>query len=269
MDTHSLCDAHNHLQDSSLRPHHDRVFADLQAIGIAGAVVNGTTEKDWPAVASLAETHPWIIPSYGLHPWYIRERSADWENALIQRLEQTAGPVAIGEIGLDRWIEDYDLDDQIDVFSRQLRIAAERNLPVTIHCLQAWGALHEVLRREPLPERGFLIHAYGGPAELVGPFARLGASFSFNGSILHERKAARRRIFAEIPAERLLLETDAPAMPPPPDAIEFPLPDTPDGEPLNHPANLRRTCERLAPLRGLTPAALAELTARNFRALFG
>lgn len=262
-------DAHNHLQDDWLLPHRQTVFDSLEHIGMAGAVVNGTEESDWPEVTRLANEHSWILPSYGLHPWRVKERTNGWQRALTDAIDSAGDRVAIGEIGLDRWIEGFDIDDQQFVFVWQLRLAAERNLPVTIHCLRAWGALAEVLRVEPLPERGFLIHAYGGPVEMVQPFAKRGAYFSFNGAHLHERKTARREVFQAVPLDRLLVETDAPAMPPPPEHSPYSLPDSDDGQTVNHPANIAHIYEELAKLRGMSLENLAAQVQDNFERLFG
>ena len=80
-----------------------------------------------------------------------------------------AHSAAVGEIGLDRWKEGLNYEGQEDVFVTQLRIAAERNLPASIHCLKAWGRILELLQEGPVPERGFLLHSYGGPTEMVQP----------------------------------------------------------------------------------------------------
>ena len=259
-------DAHNHLQDAALAPHLPGIVEKLQHIGIAQAVVNGTHERDWERVGSLAQEHPWIIPSYGLHPWFLKERTAHWREALTTRIEN--GHAALGEIGLDRWIEGFDFPDQIEVFRWQLALAARLNLPATIHCLRAWGAFWEIVREEPVPACGFLLHSYGGPAEMVPGFLRRGAYFSFSGHFLHQRKTAQREIFRALPAERLLVETDAPDMPLPPEQIRFPLPLA-EGRPLNHPANLPAIYAGLAALRGCTLEALTTQVAENFQRLFG
>ena len=141
-------DAHNHLQDEWLAPHLPRALELLEQMGIAGAVVNGTIEGDWQGVARLARERAWVIPSYGLHPWHIKERTRHWEDHLRARLDEGG---AVGEIGLDRWKEEYDLDDQVAVFRAQLRLAVERNVPATIHCLRAWGALWDIVRTDPVP----------------------------------------------------------------------------------------------------------------------
>lgn len=261
-------DAHNHLQDEWLRPHREQVFADLSHLDVLrGAVVNGTQESDWEEVAALARSFSWVRPAFGLHPWYVKQRSPDWLDALQRQLD--ANPRAsIGEIGLDRWIEGFDLDDQRAVFLAQLRLAATRNAPVTIHCLQAWGALGDALRAEPVPARGFLLHAYGGPAEMAGVLAKRGAYFSFNGAHLDSRKQARREVFRAIPLERLLVETDAPAMPSPAEHSPFTLPANADGTPVNHPANITATYAALAELRGLPLETLAAQIEENFHRLF-
>jgi TatD DNase family protein len=262
-----VIDAHNHLHDARLAPYRADIFAKLAALPLHRAVVNGTREADWPAVATLAREHPWVTPSFGLHPWYVADRSGEWLAQLRAQLDACPG-AAIGEIGLDRWIAHHDPAEQHRVFTAQLALAAERNLPVTIHCLRAWGALWDIIREHPVPARGFLLHAYGGPAEMVPGFVKRGAYFSFNAYFLHERKTAQRAVFARIPADRLLVETDAPDMTPPPELNPHPLAD-PTGEPLNHPANLPLACAGLAELRNLPIPELEATVAENFTRLFG
>ncbi len=259
-----LIEAHNHLHDARLLPH---LAGILPTLNLQCAVVNGTSERDWSAVAALAARHSWVLPSFGLHPWHVAERSSGWLEDLHRRLDAHPG-AGVGEIGLDGWIEGHDLADQTDVFTAQLAIAAERNLPVTIHCIQAWGALWEILRTHPLPARGFLLHAYGGSMEMMREFAKKGAYFSFSPYFLHERKAAQRAVFAAIPEDRLLVETDAPDLRPPDDQNPHPLHDE-NGARLNHPANIEVAYEALAKIRGMGAKTLTPIVAANFLRLFG
>jgi len=259
-------DAHNHLQDEWLAAHLPEVLKALGEIGIAGAVVNGTVDGDWQSVAGLACEHRWIIPSYGVHPWRVKERSEDWLEQLRARLDEGG---VIGEIGLDRWKEGCDFEDQQRVFRAQLELAVERNVPATIHCLRAWGALWDIVREEPVPECGFLLHASGGPREMVGGFAKRGAYFSFSGSFLAEGKHNNRDTFRDIRMERLLVESDAPAMPLPVELNRYPLPQTAEGEAVNHPANIAVAYEGLARLRSMEVEELAQIIADNFGQLFG
>ena len=215
----------------------------------------------------LARQYPQVIPSFGYHPWYVKERSPDWQQALLRHLD--AVPSAVGEVGLDRWVKDYDLDQQRQVFVWQLRLAAERNLPVSIHCLQAWGPLLDILRTEPRPACGFLLHSYGGAPELVAPLAELGAYFSLPGYFAHERKTRQREAFRQVPSDRLLIETDAPDQLLPPERIQYPLTDAASGKPINHPANLGAVYRFAAELRNEPLETLARTVEENFQRLFG
>lgn len=263
-------DAHLHLQDERLQGDLERIVADLRSEGITRWVVAGTSPADWPAVSLLAAALPEVMPTYGLHPWWVRSRPTDWEESLAERLaEPAARAVAVGEIGLDKWIRDHDLDDQEGVFRRQLRIAAACDLPAVIHCLQAWGRLREVLRSEPLPRAGFLLHSFAGPAEMIDDFVRLGAYFSFSGHFLHERKARARDAFLQLPLDRLLVETDAPDMGLPEVGIAFPLHPDPDGKPVNHPANLVAVYRGLASLLSISEDNLISRVAENFDRFYG
>ncbi|HUR59558.1 MAG TPA: TatD family hydrolase [Opitutaceae bacterium] len=277
-----LYDAHNHLQDSWLVPHRRTVFADLAKIPLGGAVVNGTEEGDWPAVAALAREHAFIRPSYGLHPWNVGNASLGWREELQRHLDRDSR-AAMGEIGLDRWILERarpddsrlaglrraSLEEQVEAFTWQVALAAERNLPVSIHCLDAWGALADALRAAPRPTRGFLLHAYGGSAEMARDFAALGAYFSFNGYFLGERQSAKREVFKTLPLDRLLVETDAPAMPLPERRRTHSLPGLADGNPINHPANLGAVYAGLAEVRGVEVCVLETKLEENFTRLFG
>ncbi len=259
----SLTDAHCHLHVPELAAIRETWWPLAEQLGIRQWMVNGLHEKDWPAVAALARQQPGVIPSYGLHPWYIEERSAQWEESLVVHLD--ANPHAgIGEIGLDQWVAGHDLADQLQVFRPQLALAAERNLCASIHCVQAWGALWAELSQRALPARGFLLHAYGGPAEMVAGFVRLGAYFSFSPYFLHERKGKQRAVFAELPLERLLIETDAPFMLPPLPQNCFPATHPLTGQPLQHPANLSVALTGLAAVRAMPSDALAAVLEENF-----
>lgn len=276
----NLYDAHQHFQFDSLVPHHAAIAADLRVIGLRRAVVNATNAEEWPVVADLARRHDWIVPSHGVHPWDSGNRAAGWLDGL--RAALVADPRAgVGEIGLDRFILGLkpgdprieglrvaSLDEQIEVFTTQLALAAELNRAASIHCVRAWGALIEALQNTPRPARGFLLHGYGGPAEMIRTFTDLGAYFSFNIELTEPQREGRLENFKEIPADRLLVETDAPTKPPPPERNRFPLGAGPDGTAINHPANIVVAYEALAELRGVTVEELAAQVETNFNRLF-
>jgi TatD DNase family protein len=259
-------DAHNHLQDERFAKNRGELVATAVGQGVTKMVVNGSCEEDWPLVRALAKEFPQVLPSFGYHPWYLHERTADWKQQLVQFLEDL--PSAVGEIGLDRWKPELPYEGQEETFTWQLHLAAERNLPASIHCLQAWGRTHDLLRDNPRPVRGFLLHSYGGSNEMVAPLAKLGAYFSFPGYFMHERKERQREAFRVVPLDRLLIETDAPDQSLPDAANRFPLNDT-AGEPINHPANLAAVYEFVAKERGMLLEGFASQMEENFLRLFG
>jgi TatD DNase family protein len=263
----NLYDAHNHLQDERLAPVRETMIVDLRRENVRRMVVNGSCEQDWPAVLELAKAYPEVIPSFGYHPWYIKERSDQWERKLAEFLDEV--PAGVGEIGLDRWIREYDLEDQEKMFVQQLRLAAERNAPVSIHCLQAWGRLFDLLELHPRPRCGFVLHSFGGPPEMIPALARLGAYFSLPGYYAHARKARQQQSFKQVPRDRLLIETDAPDQTLPQDRVKYPLSDSNSGKPLNHPANLGQVYAFASELLEESTQNLARQVEANFHRLFG
>lgn len=260
-------DAHNHLQDERFGGRQEDLIVECRRAGVACMVVNGSCEEDWPHVAALARRHPgFVIPSFGCHPWYVHQRSSGWQTNLARYLDETPGAV-VGEIGLDRWKEGLNLPEQEEVFLWQLRLAAERNLPASLHCLQAWGRLLELLRSRPRPRCGFLLHSYGGSRELIAPLAALGARFSFPGYYAQERKVRQRETFRHIPLDRLLIETDAPDQLLPATLNAHPF-STAAGAPLNHPANLGAIYHFAADWLGLAFETLSAQVEANFHQLF-
>ena len=259
-------DAHNHLQDDRFGGQQAELLAACAQAGVKRMVVNGACESDWPQVLALAKANPLVLPSFGYHPWYLHEATPDWRQNLEKHLD--AVPSAVGEIGLDRWKPDLSYDRQEEFFLAQLEVAAKRNLPVSIHCLQAWGRMYELLGAHPRPARGFVLHSYGGPEEMVCPLFKLGAYFSFPGYYLQERKVRQRGTFKEIPLHRLLVETDAPDQQLPPEKVLHPLADA-AGKSLNHPANLPAVYEGLAKVLDEPVDHLAQQVEVNFQRIFG
>lgn len=259
-----LFDAHNHLAHPALQAQWAEIETALAGIGLQTAVVNGSSPADWPQVLELAARSPRVLPAIGLHPWFVNSAPPDWQQQFLRALD--AGAQAIGEVGLDRWIEGFDLPAQLAAFRWQVAQASARNLPLSIHCLKAMGLLLQTLPQLQLPARGFHLHAYNGAAADVPQLAQLGAYFSFNCGQLKPNARNVRAAIRAVPPERLLIETDAPDMLPPPELREFELPG--DNPALNHPANLRRGYLAIAELRGIEPDRLADQVARNFERFF-
>lgn len=257
-----LFDAHVHLTDQRLKPSLPAILQSYRTIGLKRAIVVGTTPADWANVLELALQDERTIPAVGLHPWQVNEAPADWQDQLLHYLEQ--GVSVIGEIGLDQWIEGHDIERQRGAFAWQLSLAAERNLPTSIHCLKAHEPLLQTLRSTQLPARGFKLHAYNGPVETMRPLLDLGAYFSFNAGQLKPNAKRIYELIQLVPDDRLLVETDAPNFPPPPEHHEFALND-PD---LCHPGNILAAYRALAEQGDCPVEDLARNVAGNFDRYF-
>ncbi|MDQ8207632.1 TatD family hydrolase [Coraliomargarita sp. SDUM461003] len=213
-------------------------------------VVNGTCPADWREVIEFAEKDPQVISAIGLHPWQVQDAPSDWQASFFKQIDSAQ---AVGEIGLDQWIEGYDIERQQAAFSWQLEQAAQRNLPVSIHCLKASDSLLRILKTQPCPKRGIHLHAYSGSAEQVSHFAQWDAYFSFHAGQLGDRAQKAPAALQAVPIDRLLIESDAPDTIPSSEA---------------HATFLLRGYQRAAELRGLTVEALAEQVAANFKRYF-
>lgn len=255
-------DAHNHLQDSRFGSDGPQVIAEMQLAGIRHAIVNGTCEADWPQVLALHRAQPsFLSPALGLHPWRLKTRSADWQDRLRTMLETTPAS-SIGECGLDLWIEDADLAEQIQILKVHFHLSRELQKPLTLHCLKAWPQLLQILQQSaPLPP--FLLHSFGGPAAMIPHLVKLGAHFSLSGYFLHPRKHKALQAFAQVPSDRLHIESDAPDMAPP-----LEQQGVYHREHYHHPADIFSCLTALAGLRKIPLEECQDLCQQNTRRLF-
>ncbi|MBN1676381.1 MAG: TatD family hydrolase [Kiritimatiellae bacterium] len=251
-----LFDSHCHLQDERLQPGLAAAMQRAADVGVAAFNCCGSAEDDWAAVERLAAQYAAVMPSYGLHPWYLNSRSDGWLVALEARIrDSNAG---VGEIGLDHALEARNDAEQDSVFLAQLALARKYERPVSLHCRRAWGRLLELLAEFGRPLPPFVIHSFSGASELIEPLAGWGAHFSFSGSVTRSHNKRAHKAACAVPADRLLIETDAPDIPPLLDPAHPPTRET-----VNEPANLVHVAWKVAELRGMPPDELAELTWTN------
>ncbi len=256
-----ILDAHNHLQFPVFHNQESEIISTCTQLGITSMIVNATKESDWDAVSQLAKQFSgFVIPAFGLHPWWISERSSQWETKL-EALLQNNPHATVGECGIDYWIENHDPAEQERIFVRHLEIATNHARPVMIHCIRAWEPLLALLKKHP-PVKPFLLHAYGGPAEMINAFAKLGAYFSFAPNLCDPKRSKNHLAARRVPPDRLLLESDAPDMLPPDNFIRIPLFDH-NQTIQNHPANLLSTAVWLAELRSESQSQMLKQIAIN------
>lgn len=256
-------DTHVHLQDESFAPDLEPVVVRARQAGVVTMVCNGTCQNDWPRVIKQAREYADIVSFLGLHPWFIKTRTGEWLEELEKRLIDHPG--GLGEIGLDRCARDCDEKVQEAVFRQQLDLAARLHRPATVHCVQAWGALMEILHAQRELPTAMMIHAYGGPAELIGPLAKMNVYFSFAASVLEPRREKARRALQAVPEDRLLLETSSPELIPSELYRSEGSKLMAEGRGRNEPANLPRFAPAIAELRGWSVHRLAEVTTQNAR----
>ena len=259
-----LYDSHLHLADPRLGPYLAQIAPDYHAIGLSHAVVVGTSPEDWSRVVQICQSDPRYLPAIGLHPWQVHEAPADWKDRFRQHID--SGVEIIGEVGLDQWVEGYDIEKQIEAFRFQFEVAAQCNLPTSIHCLKAHEPLLRLLKEISIPERGFKLHAYNGPCDTITKFLNYGAYFSFNAGQLKPNATRVREIITSVPKDRLLIETDAPDFSPIDEFRAFDLLD--ETAKLNHPANLAASYEAVASLRNQRLGDLERDVHENFERYF-
>lgn len=193
-----MIDSHCHLDDPRFDGDRDAVVARARAAGVARGVVPGVRASTWARAQALAHTYGWGY-ALGTHPWY-----AAAEPALPDDL---GGAVAIGECGLDGRTGGP-LAAQEPVLEAHLALAREAGLPVILHCYRAHDRMLAILRRHA-PVRG-VMHAYSGGADRVDAYVALGLHLSFAGAITWGEDTRPVRALLRVPADRLLVETDAP-----------------------------------------------------------
>jgi TatD DNase family protein len=256
-------DTHCHLDAPEFAPDVDAVRAAARAVGVQHLVIPAVQLAHCGAVQALAQRYG---DSYalGIHPLYTG-RAGDGDVAalgqFLQRVRHDPHLVAIGEIGLDYFVPGLDAARQEQFYRAQLQLARRCDLPVILHVRRSADRLLKGLREVPV--QGGIAHAFNGSLQQARAFVALGFKLGFGGALTFERALQLRRLATELPPEALVLETDAPDMPP--HWLYRTAFDRAAGTPQsrNSPAELPRIAHVLADLRGTTPTALAEQTTAN------
>lgn len=249
-----LIDSHSHLDAPEFDADRDAVLASARAAGVVRQIVPAVSAEGWPKLRALAARCPDVVPAYGLHPMYLdAHREADLD-ALADWVARER-PRAIGECGLDFFVEGLDPDRQRRCFHAQLVLARETGLPVILHARRAVDEVIATIRR--IGGLRGVVHSYPGSVEQARQLHALGFLLGIGGPITYERANRLRAVVAAVPLDQLLLETDAPDQPP----------AGHQGQ-RNEPARLPQVLAAAARARGIGEAQLAEATTANARALF-
>ncbi len=255
-----LIDTHAHLDDARFHSDFDQVLVRAQAAGVKQVVTIATTAADSCSAVELAARHSMIHASVGIQPNHAAEAApGDWGE--IVRLANQPKVVAIGETGLDRHWTSTPFPVQQDYFARHLALARERALPVVIHCREAEVDVVAMLRTEferHGPIAG-VMHSFTGDWPTAEACLAFGLHISFAGMVTYKNADALRAVAAQVPMDRLLVETDSPYL------VPVPLRGKVQ---RNEPSHVVHTAACLARLKGIALAEFAEQTTRNARRLF-
>ncbi len=250
-----LIDSHCHLDADEFDPDRAAVLARAQAAGVRLQVVPAITAASWPKLREICAGAAGLYPAYGLHPLFLAQHRPAHLAQLREWIERER-PCAIGECGLDFFVDGLDARQQQDCFVGQLQLAREFGLPVIVHARRAVEQVIAAIRAVG-GLRG-VVHSFAGSPEQAGQLWKLGFLIGLGGPVTYARAQRLRRLAATMPLEQLLLETDAPDQP---DAFIR-------GQ-RNEPARLVHVLECIATLRGCPAHEIAEQTRANARHLFG
>ncbi len=249
-----LVDSHCHLDAPEFDADRDVVIARARAAGVTSQVIPAIRAGDWPALAELCARAAGLHPAYGLHPLLLAEHR-DEHLALLRDRLADGDAVAVGECGLDYFVENLPADAQRHFFRGQLALARETGLPVIVHARRAVEESIHTLRDYP-GLRG-VVHSYSGSEEQASQLWKMGFLLGIGGPVSYSRAHRLRRIVAAMPLEFLLLESDAP---------DQPL-AAQRGE-RNEPASVAAVLDEIAALRGESRETIAAATSANAYRLF-
>ncbi len=249
-----LVDSHSHFDAAEFDA--DRAVAHRRAIaaGVTRQVVPAVDAAGWPKLQSVCAELPGLFPAYGLHPMYLESHRPEHLLELRGWIERER-PVAVGECGLDFFVDGLDARAQQEYFEAQLQLAREFDLPAIVHARRAVDAVLAAIRKVGAL-RG-VVHSFSGSAEQAAQLHKHGFLLGLGGPVTHERANRLRKLAATMPLEQLLLETDSPDQP-----------GSMHRGGRNEPAYLPDVLDVVAGLRGMDGEELAAATTANAERLF-
>lgn len=264
-----LIDSHCHLDASEFDADRDHVVSRALAQGVGAIIVPAVARYNFPLVAELAAQHPSVHYALGIHPLYIAKATSDDLVHLEHAVDRAMGDpkfVGIGEIGLDFFVPALCTEamrrKQIEFYSAQLAIAASRSLPVIVHVRRSVDLITKFIRRHP--DLTGIAHAFNGSWQQAQILVERGFKLGFGGAMTYTRAKQIRRLAADLPADSIVLETDAPDIPP---AWIGPQATPPTSSSRNEPKELLAITQCLAELRGQTLETVITQTTLNVQSV--
>lgn len=251
----SLIDTHCHLDFSIFDQDRDAVLARAKASGIKHIIIPGVIADAWPTIKSLTVLNTTLSAAYGLHPMFMHHHTDDDIGLLHDWVDQEK-PIAIGECGLDFFIDNPDREGQLRLFEAQVKLAYETQLPLIIHARKSLDLVLKILKQYK-GVRG-VIHSFSGSEQQAQACLKSGLYFGLGGSMTHSRATRLRALVSTLPMDSIVLETDAPDQ----------APASHKGE-RNEPSYLPSIVEQIAYLRNCDIKDVTQCTLQNTKDLFG
>ncbi|HLZ40079.1 MAG TPA: TatD family hydrolase [Candidatus Sulfotelmatobacter sp.] len=258
-------DSHAHLDGKQFDSDREQVIARAREAGVRTmvAIGNGDGPPNFDAGIQLAEKHPFLYATIGIHPHEARLAS-EHAYAEMERLARHPKVIAWGEIGLDYFYDHSPRDIQKQVFVRQMELAASAKLPIVIHCRpsdnsdNAWDDCLGLIQSEwAMKGIGGILHCFTGKWQQAKRALDMGFMISFAGNVTFPKAQQIRDAALQVPLDRMLIETDCPYLAP-----------VPYRGKRNEPAYVQETARQLGELRGISMEAMGDPTARNFYNFF-
>ncbi len=250
-----LFDSHCHWDHPDLQAQQPGLWQACVQNDVHDLLIPATVAANWQRQIDLSKLHPHWHLALGLHPYFMDQHAVD-HVAQLQQLVAEHKPVAIGEIGLDWHLPEASWAEQESLLLQQLQIAKQAKLPLILHVRKCHDRVLKLLRQQQI-NGGGIVHAFGGNAQQAQGYAELGFKLGVGGSVTYDRAKKLRRLFAELPLEWLVLETDAPYMP-----MQHQRRDG-QAQAVNKPSHLPYVLDVLVTLRRESRAEIARQTRTN------
>jgi len=249
-----LIDSHCHLDFEQFDNDRLSILEQCYKIGVQQIIIPGVKSSSWVQQLSICQQSTMLYPALGLHPLFMSEHHSD-DLIQLQQAINNNQLIAIGEIGLDFYIQNPDKEAQISLLNAQLSLAKQYHLPVLLHCRKAHDLM--LIQLQKTPVIGGIIHAFNGSLQQAENYQNLGFLFGVGGVITQPKATRLRTLFSQIPLSSLALETDAPDMP----LFEM-------KQPYNSPENIPLIAQTLADIRHCSVDEIISVTTANCQRLF-
>lgn len=251
-----LLDSHCHIDLPVFKDDLPELLKSSRDSGVSEMILPGVCQSGWQNLLKLCAREPGLFPAIGLHPMYLNHHTPDHLRELAHHIASKP-LVALGEIGLDYFVTGVDQQKQQELFEAQLQLAKINRLPILLHVRKAHDKVLATLRRHHLPNGG-IVHAFSGSLQQAKQYIEMGFKISFCGTVTYDRAKKIRRLAQDLDLHDIVIETDAPDLPPARNHGE-----------RNVPANLFQVVECLATLRGQSKELIGQVTRKNGQQVLG